>query len=105
MSLLEKFGGPLTGQSEPGDVVGEISESKAAIFKAVQPAFTNAAGFRLSSKTANNGQSYEVRLDAEPLRGNRDELFKNFFLSMNLERKDNGWTFGAPPHASDSQTK
>jgi RNA polymerase sigma factor (sigma-70 family) len=101
--LLEKFGAPLTGQSEPGDVVGAISESKTALFKTLQNLFTNAAGFRLSSKTANNGQSYEVRLDADPLPGTRDESFKNFFLSMNLERKDNGWTFGAPP--SDSQTK
>jgi RNA polymerase sigma factor (sigma-70 family) len=104
--LLEKFGVPSIGQSTPGDAAGEISAATAALFKTIQTAFTNSAGFRLSSKAANNGQAYEVRLDAEPLRGNQDGSFKNVHLSMYMERKDDGWSFGTnPSDDSSSQSK
>ncbi len=94
---LEQIGGPFGGQSEPGDVVGEISKSQAGMFKMIQSAFTNAAGFRLSSKPGNDGQSYEVRLEAEPLDGNQSNDFvKNFHMSFVVEQKDNGWSFGDP---------
>ncbi len=92
------------GQSRPGDVVGEISESQAAIFKMMQSAFTNSAGFRLSSKPSDNGEKHHVRLDSVPMHGREnDEFLKNFNLTFVLERAANGWSFGNPTEAESAK--
>jgi hypothetical protein len=94
----------LGGQSKPGDVAGELVESEAAIFKMMHNAFTNVAGFRLSSKPTADGQKYEVRLDADPLAGDRvDEFVKNFNMPFVLERTPQGWSFGNPFEDSGSK--
>src|SRR5437660_10960425 len=56
---LMQIGEPLgVGPSEPGDVAGEIPESKKPFFKTIQNALTNSAGFRLSSKPVIDVQKY-----------------------------------------------
>src|SRR6185436_5014681 len=88
---LKQLGGP-------GDVA---VESEAAILKMLQNAFTNVAGFRLSSKPTGDGQKYEVRLDADPRpEGPVDDFMKNFNLSFVLEHRSDGWGFGNPPGGS-----
>ncbi|HZQ46893.1 MAG TPA: hypothetical protein VFC07_07780 [Verrucomicrobiae bacterium] len=101
---LEQIGAPFGGQSKPSDEAGKISESEAAMFKMVPDAFTNSAGFRLNSQMSDSGQKYDVRLDAEPLEGNRlSESLRDFNLSFVLEHKTNGWWFGNP--SADSASK
>ncbi|MEO7299387.1 MAG: sigma-70 family RNA polymerase sigma factor [Verrucomicrobiota bacterium] len=101
---LQQLATPFGGQIKPGDVVGEISETEAAIFKMMQSTFTNAAGFRLSSKTSDDGQRYDVRLDSEARNGNEtNEFLKNFNLSFVLEHKAEGWSFEDPSKNSGSK--
>ena len=101
---LKKIGAPFGGQREPGDVVGELAKSEAAMFKMMQNTFTNVAGFRLSSRPTADGRKYDVRLEADPLAGGRvDEFFKNFNISFVLERTPDGWSFGNPSEDSASK--
>ena len=104
---LMQFGAPLgVGPSEPGDVAGEIPESKKPFFKTIQNAFTNSAGFRLSSRPVIDGQKYEVRLDAMPLADAQgDPVLKNFNISFILEQNADGWVFGNPDEVSSSKSK
>jgi hypothetical protein len=102
VNRLEEVASMFGGQSEPGDVVGQISESQAPMFKMMQSAFTSAAGFRLSSKSIGDGQKYHVRLDADPINGSQNnESPKNLNLTFVLERKTDGWTFGDPSEITD----
>ncbi len=100
--LMEKLGSGITGQRKPGDIEGEIPASTATYFKIVQTAITNSAGFRLSSKAANNEQAYEVHLVAEPLPDRHDEGLKDLNLSLYIERIGDLWAFGTKP--SDGST-
>ncbi len=101
---LEQIGAPLAGQSKPGDTSGEISESEAPMFKMIQTAFTNAAGFHLSSKMSEDGQRYDVRLDTDPVSGSQaNESLRNLNVSFVLEHKADGWSFGNQSPDSSSQ--
>ncbi len=101
---LEEIASMFGGQSEPGDVVGQISESQAPVFKMIQSAFTSASGFRLSSKSIGVGQKYHVRLEADPINGSQNnESPKNLNLTFVLERKTDGWTFGDPSEITEAK--
>ena len=102
---LEQIGAPFGGQSKPGEVVGEVPESEAAVFKTVQNVFTNSAGFRLSSMLADDGRRYEVRLEAVPLPDRQDGFMKNINLSFFLEQKADRWSFGNPVEESAPKSK
>jgi RNA polymerase sigma factor (sigma-70 family) len=105
LERLAEIGAPIGGQNQPGEVVGELSESEATVFKMMRNAFTNCAGFRLSSKLGDDGRRYNVRLDAEPLTGggNINDYLKNFNLSFVIEHSVEGWRFGNPFEGSDSK--
>ncbi len=93
---LGQIGAPFGGQNEPGEVVGFLPKSEAEAFRMVQKAFTNSAGFRLSSRRAQDGQTYQVRLEADPLPGSLDDFTKNMNLTFYLEQKADRWSFGNP---------
>lgn len=88
-SRLQEIGWPFAGQTNS-------DESQMAMWNTIESAFTNCAGFNLSSKTLEEDKSYEVRLDAVPSPDSTNNSFKikNFNLSLLLEHKDDKWTFG-----------
>lgn len=100
VARLEQLDAPFAGQSALGDVAGEISKSNSAAFNAFRMALTNAAGFHLSSKFADDAQSCEVHLDAEPLGHGENEgdmKLNGLSLSFIFEEKGGVWVFGDHP--------
>jgi len=95
---LESIGAPFGGQSEPGDVVGEIASREAAVFQMLRGIVTNSAGFRLAAKPMPGGKGLAVRVDATPRPESKaDALYKNANFTFYLEPRDAGWEFASPP--------
>jgi hypothetical protein len=95
---LESIGAPFGSQSEPGDVVGEISSREAAAFQMLRGIVTNSVGFRLAARPMPGGQGLAVRVDPTPRPESKaNALYKNANFTFYVEPRGTSWGFASPP--------